>query len=98
MLKKRSACYGFKIKKKTALTREPCEEDRIVYGKLKVDGKDRDIDIYYKWNDKMQDYDMFTDETKYGDGIKILWDNDNNMFKICNIKKLRREWKNDKMS
>jgi len=85
-------------KKKATFTREPCKEDRKFPGKLKIFGTDNFMEIYYKWNDKTYDYDMFTNESKYGKDIKILWDNNNNMFKICNIKKLRRDWKNDKMS
>jgi len=86
------------ITKKNVFLREPSEEDKEYFGRLQIGGMDKFIDITYKWNENTHDYDMFTDETKYGDNIKILWNPETNMFKICDIKRLRRDWKNAQMS
>ena len=83
---------------KNVFLREPAEEDKEYFGRLQIAGMDKFIDITYKWNENTHDYDMFTDELKYGDDIKILWNPETNRFKICDIKRLRRDWKNAKMS
>ena len=100
IIKHEEEIHGYFRNKNNKQKNEPIEDKPKhpdVAGKLKVYNKDMLIDIIYKWNNKTAEYDMFTDETKYGNDIKIIWDNDNNRFKLCNIKKLRKDWENDKM-
>jgi len=73
---------------------EPEEEDKVMFDKLKIAGTDKFLDIKYVWNEKDGGYDIFTDATKYGDYVKILWNNKTNKYKLRNVKKLRREYKN----
>lgn len=50
----------------------PPKEDRYIDGKLKIIRTDKSLDIYYLWNPKTHEYDMFTDALRYGNHLEII--------------------------
>jgi len=64
-------------------------EDINLYGKLKIAGSKRLLEVYYLWDDRRQSYRKFTDDTIYGDFTEIIYDDSTLRYKIKNINRLR---------
>jgi len=80
-----------KVKNKYIGFKKPAKEDNVFFGRVKIKGKNRFIDIVYEWDSNQHKYRIFTDELKYGNHIEII-ENINGDYEVKNLEKLRRDW------
>jgi hypothetical protein len=50
------------------------------------------IDVHYIFDEEIGKYRMYTDDTKYGERMEIIFDNEKQCFTIKNLDKLRKKW------
>jgi ribosomal 50S subunit-recycling heat shock protein len=61
-------------------------------GRMKINGSDDylDVDISVDDNGKLL---LTTDALKYGNGLEIIYDKENQTYKVKGLKQMRKNWK-----
>jgi len=71
--------------------REIAEEDKFMRGRM-MTRSGIELDIKYIWDENKKEYRIYTDATKFGNDIEIIYDNDTYNYTIKNLKNLKDEY------
>jgi len=64
-------------------------------GELRIKGTNIYIDVIRDWSKTDKSYRMYTDDLKYENKMRIIWDSNSNCYTVAGLKSARDKWNKD---